>query len=188
MDKREIDRQVFVYPMPMVVVGADIGDRPNFMPVAWVTRVSAREPWIAVAMNKVHATNEGIREHGEFGLSVPSCGMLAEVDHLGLVSGKREDKSHAFTVTRGRLAHAPMAGECRLTMECRVVRTVDLETHELFVGEVAGAYADDDVLTDGSPDVGKLEPFVLTMPDNRYWSVGAQCGRAWSDGRAVGGG
>jgi hypothetical protein len=24
-------------------------------------------------------------------------------------------------------------------------------------------------------------PFTLTMPDNRYWAVGQQAGRAWRD-------
>jgi flavin reductase (DIM6/NTAB) family NADH-FMN oxidoreductase RutF len=183
VEKREIGQQVFLYPMPVVIVGADIGDRPNFMPVAWVTRVSAREPWFAVAMNKSHATNEGIREHGEFGLSVPSVELVPQVDHCGLVSGKREDKSRCFSAVRGQLAHAPMAGECRLAMELRLVKTIDLESHDLFIGSVANAYADDDVLTDGVPDIEKLSPFSLTMPDNRYWATGEQVGRAWSDGR-----
>jgi hypothetical protein len=35
----------------------------------------------------------------------------------------------------------------------------------------------------GKPDIEKLRPFTLTMPDNRYWAVGEQVGRAWSDGR-----
>lgn len=183
MEKREIGQQALLYPMPMVVVGADIGDRPNFMPVAWVTRVSAREPRLAVAMNKTHATNEGIREHGEFGLSIPHVELVAQVDHCGLVSGKREDKSQCFSVVRGTLAHAPMAGECRLTMELRVLQTVDLDSHELFVGAVVATYADDEVLTDGAPDVVKVRPYSLTMPDNRYWALGEQVGKAWSDGR-----
>ena len=34
----------------------------------------------------------------------------------------------------------------------------------------------------GIPDVEKVHPFCLTMPDNRYWSIGTSVGRAWHDG------
>jgi hypothetical protein len=40
-------------------------------------------------------------------------------------------------------------------------------------------------LTDGKPDVQKINPFTLTMPDNRYWRVGEMAGRAWSDGKKL---
>ena len=34
----------------------------------------------------------------------------------------------------------------------------------------------------GKPDVKKIRPFLLTMPDNRFWAVGEQVGNAWKDG------
>lgn len=39
------------------------------------------------------------------------------------------------------------------------------------------------ILADGKPDIARIKPFTLTMPDNRYWAVGKQIGKAWSDGR-----
>jgi hypothetical protein len=35
------------------------------------------------------------------------------------------------------------------------------------------------------PDIKKIKPFLLTMPDNGYWSVGELIGRARSDGKAI---
>jgi hypothetical protein len=32
--------------------------------------------------------------------------------------------------------------------------------------------------------VKKILPFLLTMPDNRFWAVGIQAGNAWKDGAA----
>ena len=40
-------------------------------------------------------------------------------------------------------------------------------------------------LTDGKPDVKKINPFTLTMPDNHYWRVGETAGRAWSAGKKL---
>jgi hypothetical protein len=47
-------------------------------------------------------------------------------------------------------------------------------------------YADEDCLTEGKPDVQKINPFVLTMPDNSYWAVGERIGKAWSIGKGEG--
>ncbi len=39
------------------------------------------------------------------------------------------------------------------------------------------------VLTDGQPDILKINPFTLTMPDNQYWAVGKHAGKAWGIGK-----
>jgi hypothetical protein len=46
-------------------------------------------------------------------------------------------------------------------------------------------YTEDRFLTDGKPDIQKINPFTLTMPDNRYWGVGKVVGKAWSDGKKL---
>jgi len=183
MEKKKLDMHGFLYPMPMVIVGADVGGKANFMAVAWVTRTNYAPPRIGVALGKMHHTNAGIREHGEFSVNVPHEGMRLVTDHLGLSSGAKEDKSGLFEVFRGQLAHAPMVAECPLAMACRVVHTVDQPSNEFFIGEIVETWCTPECLTDGKPDIAKIRPFTLTMPDNRYWAVGAQIGKAWSDGR-----
>jgi flavin reductase (DIM6/NTAB) family NADH-FMN oxidoreductase RutF len=182
--KRDIGTNGFTYPMPMALVGSDVDGKPTFMPVAWLTRCRYDPPTMAVAMNRNHVTNRGIREHGEFGLSIPGRDLLQAVDWCGLVSARSRDKSRAFHVFQGRLGHAPMVSACPVAMECRVIQTVDLDSHELFLGEIVAVWADEDVLdTKGQPDIRRVDPFMLTMPDNRYWTVGEQAGEAWSAGR-----
>jgi len=31
----------------------------------------------------------------------------------------------------------------------------------------------------------KLRPFMLTMPDNSYWTLGERVGEAWSMGKSL---
>jgi len=81
-----------------------------------------------------------------------------------------------------------MIAECPLCLECRVERVVDLGSHELFVGDLVATWTEERFLDEKSrPDIEKLRPFTLTMPDKRYWAVGEQVGKAWSAGRSVGG-
>jgi flavin reductase (DIM6/NTAB) family NADH-FMN oxidoreductase RutF len=194
MKKINIGKSPYPLPMPVVIVGSCIGERPNFMAVAWVTRVNARPALMSVAIG-CHATAEAIRETGEFSINIPSVDLVKETDLTGMVSGNDLDKSVLFDVFYGSLRKAPMIRQCPVTMECRVAQKVELPVDILFIGEVTGVWSEERFLTKGSPDIEKVRPFCLTMPDNRYWSMGGPVGRAWSDGeglkgrlRKVGGG
>ncbi|HPH39413.1 MAG TPA: flavin reductase family protein [Candidatus Fermentibacter daniensis] len=181
-----IDRNVFPCPMPVVLVGVEAGGRANFMTVAWVSRVNSRPPMIAVAIGRGHFTNGGIRTSRAFSVGVPPVGLMDRVDHCGIVSGADTDKSRLFTVVYGEETGAPMAGECPVSMECRLVQTVEFPTDDLFIGEIVGAYADPDCCPEGGPDITRIRPFTLTMPDNRYWETGQYAGRAWNARRVNG--
>ncbi len=183
-DKVRISSNACLYPMPVVLVGSIVEGRANYMTVAWVTRVNYDPPLLGVTIAKRHHTSLGIRKHREFGVSIPGRDMIVPTDYAGLVSGKNVDKSKLFESFTGSLAHAPMARECPLTMACRVVQVVDLPSNDFFIGEIMEAYCEERCLTDGIPDIEKMQPITLTMPDNRYWEVGDCVGDAWSLGKS----
>ncbi len=183
MDKIKLDKTVFLYPMPMTIVGATVGGRPNWLAVAWITPVNFDPLYLGVALGSDHHTNRGIREHGEFSVNIPGTELLADTDYIGMVSGAEVDKSALFPVFTGVLEHAPMIADCPVTFECRLVQTVSLPSDEFFIGEVVAAWSEERFLTVGMPDVRKFRPFTLTMPDNRYWSIGDCVGKAWFAGK-----
>lgn len=185
MEKINIGGNVCPYPMPVSLVGASVGGRANFMAVAWFARVNSSPPIIAAAINKRHHTPAGIRENGTFSVNFPSADMAEQTDYCGIVSGRETDKSSLFDLFYGDLETAPMIGQCPLCLECRLIETVSLPTNELFLGEIVGAYTEERYLTDGKPDVRKMNPLLLTMPDNNYWTVGAHAGNAWSAGKKL---
>lgn len=185
MDKIDLGPQGFLYPMPMTLIGADLARGPNFLAAAWINRCQPNPPRLMVGLGKVHATNTGIREHGEFSVCIPGLDQVAVTDWCGLNSANRgADKASPFTIFRGSLEHAPMIAECPLALECRLFQTADLGSHELFVADIVGTWTEARFLReDGKPDIEKLRPFVLTMPDNRYWAIGGHVADAWSVGR-----
>lgn len=185
----DIGPNAFVVPMAQTIVGSMANGRPNFMAAAWLTRVNSKPPLLGVAISKRHHTHAAITATGQFSVNVPTVEMTAVTDYVGLVSGARVDKSGLFEVFHGHLDAAPLIRQCPLAIECRVYTAVDLPGDTFFIGEIAGAWCADDCLdADGAPDPMLLRPMLLTMPDNRYWSMGDVVGRAWHDGKALRGG
>ena len=185
MARVNIGDQAYVLPMATTILGSHLEDRANFMALGWLTRVNFKPPMLGVAVNQGHASHGAIVETGEFSVNFPTVEMVKITDYLGLVSGKRIDKSKFFNIFYGKLKKAPMISECPLTIECKLVKTVELPTNSFFIGEIVGVYSEERFLTDGVPDIKKINPFLLTMPDNGYWSVGELIGRAWSDGKSM---
>ncbi|MBN1572707.1 MAG: flavin reductase family protein [Deltaproteobacteria bacterium] len=185
MAKIDISDETFAF-VPITtqtILGTHVGGRANFMALGWLTRCNHKPPMIAISVNKGHQSADGVLQNGEFSINVPSTDMVAITDYTGLVSAKKVDKSELFALFYGGLKAAPLIKGCPVNVECRVVEMVELPTNYLFVGEVVGVHAEESVLTDGIPDVEKVKPFVLSMPDNRFWVLGDCVGRAWQEGK-----
>jgi flavin reductase (DIM6/NTAB) family NADH-FMN oxidoreductase RutF len=184
MQKVKIDNNAFVYPMPMVLAGAMVSGKANFMAVGWVSRVNFKPPLIAIALGP-HHTNKGIDENRAFSLNIPDLALIQKTDYCGLVSGAKTDKSQVFDLFFGELPGAPLIKECPLCMACRLYEARPLPSNTLYMGEIIEVFTEERCLTDGQPDIQKLNPFTLTMPDNRYWQVGDCAGKAWSIGKQL---
>ncbi len=170
-----------LYPLVTAIVGSTVDGEADFATIAHAG--IAHLKGITLGMGKAHLTNKGIIENGTFSVNLPSEDMVAITDHIGMVSGTREDKASLFDLFYGELGTAPMIGECKVTMECRLIERVQLATHDLFVGEVVGTYADRDVLTNGVVDIAKLRPLLFDMASKKYWSLGEPLAKCWSVGR-----
>ena len=182
MAKIVIEKNLFCLPWTQTLLGTHVNGKPNFMALDWLTRVNYQPALLGICVNKGHASNGAIRENGQFSVNIPTVDMVAVTDYCGIVSGNKEDKSKLFEVFYGELKAAPLITECPLNIECKLVQTVDLPTNTLFIGEIRNIYSEEKYLENGKPDVKRVRPFLLTMPDNRFWSVGEQVGNAWKDG------
>ena len=185
MEKVEADISMICYPMPCSLIGTKVGGKVNFMTVAWFSQVSLKPPHILAALDKDHYTNVGIKETGAFSINIPSTSLAEVTDYCGLVSGKKFDKSTVFEAFYGKEGKAPMIVECPYNLECKLVQTVDLLGNDLFIGEIVAAYSDDRYLTDSVPDMAKIDPLLLSVPQMAYLGVGSHAGRAFNMGKSL---
>lgn len=167
--------------MPVVLVGANVGGKPNYMVAAWATVACMTPPMVCVAVNKERYTRRGIEENGTFSLNIPSEDQVVRTDYCGLVSGAQMDKSAVFSSFYGKLKTAPLAGECPVNIECTVFSSIDCGSHNLYIGEIKEIHADRAILSNGKPDIVKVRPIVYSQAT--YFAVGRQVEQAFSSGK-----
>jgi flavin reductase (DIM6/NTAB) family NADH-FMN oxidoreductase RutF len=52
MEKKKLGPQTLLFPMPAVLVGANVDERPNFMTAAWCGIAASKPPAISVGLDK----------------------------------------------------------------------------------------------------------------------------------------
>jgi flavin reductase (DIM6/NTAB) family NADH-FMN oxidoreductase RutF len=83
---------------------------------------------MAVALNLVHYTSEGIRENRTFSVNIPSRDKMEITDYCGIVTGRKKDKSNLFKIFFGKTKTAPMIEQCPLCIECKLTDIHELPT------------------------------------------------------------
>ena len=186
MNKIQLGPSTIAYPMPAFLIGADVEGRPNFMVAAWSGIACSDPPMITVAFQPHRHTLKGVKQNRAFSVNVPPVSLMKETDFCGMFSGKDEDKSGVFEVFYGKTEHAPLISLCPVNLECRVVMTLELGSHDLVVGEIKEVHVSGDALgADGKLDPAKVDPLIFTVPDRTYRRLGEVVGKAFKAGKEL---
>jgi len=188
MGKIAMGPQTLIYPMPVLLIGSNVDDKPNFMVVAWGGIANGEPPMISVAIRHTRHTLKGIRQNSTFSVNIPSADMVREADYCGITSGSTVNKVEVcrFKVFYGKLGNAPLIEQCPINLECKVMHILDLGSHSLVVGRIEESHISEGCLTDGKPDVNKIKPMSYIMsPATRYQALGQVLAKAFSIGKEL---
>jgi flavin reductase (DIM6/NTAB) family NADH-FMN oxidoreductase RutF len=184
MGKKTFGPQLFIYPMPVVIVGALVNDIPNFNTIAYCGVAQSKPPMLAISMDKRRYTIIGIKENRTFSVNIPSVEMLEAADYVGTFSGRDVDKTRLFDLFYGKLKTAPMIEECPVNIECELVDYMDFGgKNDLLIGKIAETYAEKKYLTGSYPDIKKINPIIFTRQDEKYWETGRFLMEAYKTGK-----
>lgn len=188
MAKKLLGPTTLIYPMPVLLVGSNISNKPNVMAAAWGGIANSEPPMLSVAIRPRRHTMKGIFENMAFSVNIPSAAQAAEADYCGIVSGSKADKIAAckFKTFYGKLGNAPLIEQCPVNLECKVVHILNLGSHYLVIGSIEETHVSDDCLTDGRPDVEKIKPLIYVESGfAEYRSLGDFLGRAFQVGKSL---
>lgn len=184
--KKSLGAQTILYPTPVVLVGAYDGDRrPNIMTCSWAGICSSRPPCVTVSLREATYTYGCILRGKAYTVSIPSASQVKQTDFAGMHSGRDTDKFAKLGWTAARAQHvdAPYVEQCPVVIECKLLHTLEVGLHTMFVGEIMDVKADAGVLdANGHVDTAALQPFSYDPSGGRYYGTGASLGKAFSVG------
>jgi flavin reductase (DIM6/NTAB) family NADH-FMN oxidoreductase RutF len=188
--KISLPANTILLPSPVMIIGTYGADgKPNIMNAAWGGIASSKPPCISVCLREATLTYHNIRQTKAFTVNIPSERFVKEADFAGMVSGKDHDKfkETGLTPEQSKLVNAPFVMEFPYALECKLIKEVDLGMHTMFIGEILGMVADEDVLSPGQlPDIEKVRPMLFgSFGSPAYYGVGEKAGDAFSAGKEL---
>lgn len=183
--RKNFGSKSWLYPMPVLIVAAyDEAGVPNAMNAAWGGIYT--DDHIGICLSEGHKTTKNILSAKAFTVSMATAETVAACDYVGIVSGNKEPRKFAkagFTAVRSELVNAPIIKELPMTLECELV-SYDQQSNHL-VGRIINVSADEQILTDGKIDLGKLRPITFDPINHKYIELGAAVGNAFADGKKL---
>jgi flavin reductase (DIM6/NTAB) family NADH-FMN oxidoreductase RutF len=188
--KLALPAQPILLPSPVLIIGTYGSDgKPNIMQAAWGGIASSQPPCISVSLREATLSYHNIRQTEAFTVNIPSEKYVREADLAGLISGREHDKFNLTRLTpyKSSRVNAPLVKEFPYALECHLVKQVDLGQHTMFIGEIVGLAAEDDVLAPNLlPDIEKVRPMLFgSFGTMAYYGVGAKLGEAFSAGKEL---
>jgi flavin reductase (DIM6/NTAB) family NADH-FMN oxidoreductase RutF len=190
MKKISINPTTVLHPHPVLLVGTFGADgKPNLMNAAWGGICCSDPPCVAVSLREATLTYHNILHAEAFTVGIPSERHVTAADYVGIVSGRDHDKFQdtGLTPERSEKVNAPLVAELPFSLECSLFQHHRLGLHTIFIGEIVGIVADEEVLgARGLPDIEKTQAILWGgLGNNHYFAVGEKLAPAFATGRTI---
>jgi flavin reductase (DIM6/NTAB) family NADH-FMN oxidoreductase RutF len=152
---------------PTVLVSAEHAGRANVMAAAWAMPLDFAPPKVAVVVDKSTLTRGLIEASGHFALNLPCVAQAALTLGVGSDSAQtRPDKlaAHGVQLLSPEGSAVPLVRGCVGWLACRLLpEPHNQQAHDLFLGEVEAAWADERVFRDGRWHFDDAPPELRTL-------------------------
>lgn len=172
MAKKSLTPTGFMLPLPAVMLSCEVeGEKPNIITMSWVGVLASKPPQIGVGITPQRHSHHIVQNSGEYVINVPSVDQVKETDFCGHVSGSKHDKfaELGLTAEKGLVVSAPIIAECPVNIECKVLKQINIGSHDLFLGEIVAIQVEESCLDDkGNVDITKVNPFAYVPMGRQY--------------------
>lgn len=138
---------------PTVLVSAQHDKDNNVMTAAWACALEFSPAKVTVVLDKMTYTRKLIEHSGYFALQIPVARQAKMVLGLGSVSRHQyADKltQHGVELFYQPSFNVPLVKGCAAWLICELIpEPHNQQQHDLFIGRVVGAWADDCIFKDG---------------------------------------
>ncbi len=137
-DVETINKVTWQIPNALCLIGSRDGDEWNGMTQSWVSQVAMSPVLIGISVDATAVTNRLIRGGGAF-----SVNLWDQADTRVFVKFSKPAVKDGDTLNnrpiRVGVTGVPVFTEAVAYLECAVRQTIELGSHDLFIGEVVAA-------------------------------------------------
>lgn len=134
-DIETINKVMWQIPNALCLIGSHANDEWNGMTQSWVTQVAMRPVLVAISVDVTAVTNRLIRDGGSYTVNLWDQNDTRVFVKFSKPAVKDGDTLNGRPIRVG-VTGAPIFTEAVAFADCRVVQTVELGSHDLFIGEV----------------------------------------------------
>lgn len=155
---------------PVLLVTSVLRGRVALTTVSWFTPLSADPPIVGIAIRPNAFIHDILKRSEEFTLNVAHAEYVREVHHCGIVSSEDHDKlaETRLHTSTARQIEAPWIDECIAHIECGLIGTQEWGDHTLFVGQILGAWAEEDAFNEGWQPQNEAGHILHHLGGKRY--------------------
>ncbi len=168
-----------LYPVPAVMVSCKRpGERSNIITVAWAGTVCSDPAMVSISVRPERYSHDIIEETGEFVINLVTEKLTGACDWCGVKSGRDHDKfrEQELTEYKSEFMDTPAIAESPVNIYCKVIKTENLGSHDMFIGEVKGVTVDDSFMDDkGRFALEKCG--LIAYSHGEYYSLGRKLGK-----------
>lgn len=136
MAVREGLKRLPIRPIYLASVGYE--DKRNIISIGMFAYFSGKPTIVGIGIAPTRYSYDLIRKSGEFVVNIVDEKLIDAVRICGEQSGRDVDKfqSAKLTPEKGMRVNSPLIGESPVSVECKVVKEVEVGDHVWFLGEV----------------------------------------------------
>lgn len=133
MDKKAM----YKFTYGLFVLTAKDGEKDNGCIINTAMQVTSTPNRISIAVNKQNLTHDMVKKTGEFNISILTEKTGFDTfKNFGFQSGREADKMEKVTVSRAENGIVYLPDVANAYLSGKVVDTLDLGTHTLFIADV----------------------------------------------------
>ncbi len=166
-------------PVPAVMVScADREGNANIITIAW-TGIACSDPaTVYISVMPRRYSHHMIEESGEFVINLVTRDLAFATDYCGVATGAKTDKWKDCGLTKAPASSvkAPLIKESPVNIECRVIKKLELGSHDMFIARVEAVDVDEDLMDKN----GRLEldrAGLIAYNHGEYFELGKKIGK-----------
>lgn len=167
-----------LYPLPAVMVSCMGREEiPNIITVAWAGTVCTAPAMVSISVKPERYSHHMIKETGEFVINLVTKELVFAADYCGVRSGKEVDKYKEMHLTpsQSQIVKTPGIEESPVNIECKVIESRSLGSHDMFLAEVVSVSVDEKYMN----KTGRFElnsSGLVTYSHGEYFELGRKIG------------